>query len=48
MNRKRNSEKLEPQEQPIEPEMQKKPDEAEHIATRRPSRPKRSGATISR
>ena len=30
MDRKRNSEKPEPQHQPIEPEMQKKPGEAEH------------------
>jgi hypothetical protein len=30
MDRKRNSEKLEPQEHPIEPEMQKVPGEAEH------------------
>ena len=30
MDRKRNSEKLEPQHRPIEPEMPKKPDEPEH------------------
>ena len=30
MDRKRNSEKLEPQQQPIEPEMQKAPQPTEH------------------